>query len=111
MNQWKQYQLEKNIVDAATAMTRLTSNRVQTVGLLQLVLPLGWRISKKDDNKTRWVERDLQCKQSDLYNVFQTLKHNKIHIHNYFESDFNKDFLTVRLNVVIDSNDILSVIL
>lgn len=103
--QWKIYQLERNIVDATTAVTRLMSNRVQTIGLLQLVLPIGWSISKKDENKNRWVERNLQCKQSDLFNVYQSLRQNKVHIYNYYEADFNKDFQTVRLNVIIDEWD------
>lgn len=103
--QWKIYQLEKNIIDATTAVTRLLSNRVQTIGLLQLVLPVGWRISKMDSDKNRYIERDFQCKQSDLYNVFQSLRNNKIHLHNYYEADFNKDFQTVRLNLIIDIND------
>lgn len=101
-NSWKQYILERNIIDCCTAMTRLLSNRVITLGLLQLILPSGWRISKIDENKLKWIERDLQCSASDLYNVYTSTRNNKVKVYNYFDADFNKDFQTVRLNITID---------
>lgn len=104
-NSFKQWQIEKNIVDATSSIERFFTTRVRTLGLLQLIIPIGWRISKADENKTRWVERDIQCNDNDLYNVYASLRNNKVHIYNYFQSDFNKDFVTVRLNINIDTND------
>ena len=105
VNSFKQWQIEKNIVDATSSIERFFTTRVRTVGLLQLSLPIGWRISKADESKLKWVERDIQCTDSELYNVFTSLRNNKVHIYNYFQSDFNKDYITVRLNINIDTND------
>lgn len=104
-NSFKQWQIEKNIVDATSSIERFFTTRVRTVGLLQLILPIGWRISKIDESKLKWVERDIQCTDGELYNVFTSLRNNKVHIYNYFQSDFNKDYITVRLNINIDTND------
>ena len=104
-NTFKQWQIEKNIVDATSSIERFFTTRVRTLGLLQLILPIGWRISQIDESKLKWIERDIQCTDGELYNVFTSLRNNKVHIYNYFQSDFNKDYITVRLNINIDTND------
>ena len=107
--QWKTYQLSKNICDCSVALERFLSNRVQTIGLLQLILPVGWRISKQE-NKVKYIERDVQCVPNDLNNVYMALQRNKVHIYQYFESDFNKDFITVRMNVIVNEYDLIQLL-
>ena len=97
---FKQWQIDKNIIDACSSVDRFLTTKCQTLSLLQLILPIGWRISRQEQ-KLRYIERDLQIKQEDLNNVYMTIKNNKVHIHNFFQSEFNSDFLTIRLNVVI----------
>ena len=99
---FKEWQINKNVIDCTTAIERFLSTKCRTVGLLQLVLATGWRISKMDSNKVKWVERDLQCKQDTLNNLYLSIKNNMVHIYQFYESDFNKDFITVRLNINID---------
>ena len=89
----KQYQIEKSIADVCYVVDRFLTTKCQTLSLLQLILPIGWRISRQEQ-KLRYIERDLQIKQSDLHNVYMTISKNKIHIHQFFESSFNKDFIT-----------------
>lgn len=96
--------MDKNIIDASYAIERFLTTKCQTLNLLKLILPIGWRISKVE-NKLKWVERDLQVTQEEINNVYMSTKNNKVHIYNYYQSDFNKDFLTVRLNVVVDEYD------
>lgn len=102
---FKEWQINKNVIDCATAIERFLTTKCQTVGLLQLVLATGWRISKIDSNKVKWVERDLQCKQDTLNNLYLSTKQNKVHIYQFYESEFNKDFITVRLNINVDEYD------
>lgn len=106
---WKTYQFERNIIDATCAMERLLTSRVQTVGLLQLILPIGWRLSKTED-KVKYVERDLEIKPQDINNVYLSLRNNKVHILNYFECLTNTDMLTIRLNVVVDEYERIKLI-
>ena len=102
---FKEYQINRNIIDCCSSIERFLTTRATTIGLLQLILPIGWRISKPDINRIRWVERDLQVTQESLNNLYLTIKNNKVHIYQYFVSDFNKDFITIVVNINIDEND------
>lgn len=102
---FKEYQINRNIIDCCSSIERFLTTRATTIGLLQLILPIGWRISKPDINRIRWVERDLQVKQESLNNLYLTIKNNKVHIYQYYVSDFNKDFITLSININIDEND------
>lgn len=106
---FKQWQVDKNILDACSIIEKFLTTKCRTINLLTLVLPIGWRVGKPE-NKVRYIERDLQIKQSDLHNVYMTISKNKIHIHQFFESSFNKDFITVRLNLVINELDQIEVV-
>ena len=99
---FKEWQINKNVVDCCSSIERFLSTKCQTVGLLQLVLATGWRISKQDSNRVRWVERDLQVKQESLTNLYMSIKQNKVHLYQFYEAEFNKDFTTLRINVNID---------
>lgn len=101
---FKQWQMDKNIMDAVACIDMFLSTKAKTIKLLQLVLPVGWRLSKKENN-IKWIERDFQVKECDIYNVYNTIKQNKVHIHQYFISDFDKDLVTIRLNVIVDEYD------
>ena len=107
---FKEWQINKNVIDCATAIERFLTTKCQTVGLLQLVLATGWRISKMDSNKVKWVERDLEVKQDSLTNLYLSIKNNKVHIYQFYESEFNKDFITLRFNINIDEHDKVSLI-
>lgn len=106
---FKQFQVDKTILDACSITEKFLTTKCRTINLLSLVLPIGWRVGKPE-NKVRFIERDLQIKQSDINNVYMTIKRNKIHIYQFFESNFNKDFITVRLNIVINELDQIEVI-
>lgn len=102
---FKEWQINKNIADCCSTIERFLTTRVKTIGLLQLILPIGWRISKPDSNKVKWVERDIQCKQESLNNLYLSIKNNKVHIYQFFEAEFNSDYVTVRININLDDND------
>ena len=102
---FKEWQINKNVVDCCSSIERFLTTKCKTIGLLQLVLATGWRISKQDTNKVRWVERDLQVKQDSLNNLYLSTKQNKVHIYQFYESDFNKYFITLRLNINVDEHD------
>lgn len=106
---FKEWQIGRNICDCCSSVERFLTTRVRTLGLLQLILPVGWRISRAE-NKVKWVERDIQVKQDVLNNVYLSLRNNKVHIYNYFESDFNRDFITIRININIDEYDRISIV-
>lgn len=101
---FKQWQVDRNIIDACAAINMFLSTKVKTIGLLQLILPNGWYISKTE-NKVKWVERQLQISQLDLVNVYNTIRNNKIHIYQYYPNERDNTFIIVRLNVIIDIND------
>lgn len=101
---FKQWQMDKNIMDAVACIDMFLSTRAKTIKLLQLILPIGWRLSKKENN-IKWIERDFQVNESDIYNVYNSIKQNKVHIYQYFKSDFDKDLTTIRLNVIVDEYD------
>lgn len=102
---FKQWQMEKNIVDCCYVIERFLTTRCRTIGLLQLLLPIGWKITKQDSDKKRYLERSFETSTSSLNSIFLTLKNNKVRIYNFYPSDFNKDFTTIRLNIVIDEYD------
>ena len=101
---FKQWQMDKNIMDAVASIDMFLSTRAKTIKLLQLILPIGWRLSKKENN-IKWIERDFQVNESDIYNIYNTIKQNKVHIYQYFKSDFDKDLMTIRLNVIVNEYD------
>lgn len=103
-NTIKQWQLEKNIADCCYVLEKYLTQRVKLFKLLQCILPQGWKITKLEDGY-KYIERSFQAKQNDFYNVYTSMKNNKVHVHNYYESTFNKDFTTIRLNLVIDKDE------
>lgn len=100
----KQWQLEKNIVDCCYILERFLNNRIKTIELLQLILPVGWKITKLQDGY-KYVERTIQCTQSDLHNVYMCTQSNVVRIYNFYPADFNDDYLVVRLNLRIDKDN------
>lgn len=100
----KQWQLEKNIADTCYILERYLTQRVKMFSLLQCILPVGWKITKLQDGY-KYIERSFQAKQNDFYNVYQSLKRNKVHVHQYYESEFNREFITVRINLAIDKDE------
>lgn len=104
-NTIKQYQIEKSIVDCCYVLERYLNQRVKIYSLLQCILPIGWKITPLGEDGYKYIERSFQAKQGDFYNVYQSMKGNKVHVYNYYESSFNKDFTTIRLNLAIDKDE------
>ena len=104
-NSWKQYQIERSIVDCCTSLELFLKTPCQTIQLLGLILPVGWKISNLDKDNIRHIERNFQVHPNQLNNVYTTLRNNKVHVHNFYPADFNKDFVTVRINLTIDRFD------
>lgn len=100
---FKQWQMNRNILDACAAIDMYISTNLQHIQLLMMVLPVGWRLSKKENNH-KFIERDLQATENDIFNVYMAIKNNRIHIHQYFTST-DKNILTIRLNVIVDDYD------
>jgi len=104
-NTIKQWQIEKNIADCCYVLERYLNQRVKMFSLLQCILPVGWKITSINEDGYKYIERSFQAKQNDFYNVYMSLKHNKVNVYQYYEAPFNKDFQTIRLNLVIDKDN------
>lgn len=101
----KQWQIEKNIADCCYVLERYLNQRVKMFSLLKCILPIGWKITNINDDGYKYIERSFQAHQNDFYNVYQSLKRNKVHVYQYYQSEFNKDFTTIRINLVIDKDE------
>lgn len=102
---FKEWQISKSTVDCCSSIERFLTTKCRTLGLLQLILPIGWTISKKDSDKKRWIERTFQTSVNSLTNLYMSTKNNKVHIYQYYPADFNSDFTVIRLNVIVDDYD------
>lgn len=100
----KQIQIERTVMNTCSIVDVLFSNKVITKELILSVIPIGWNISSRAYiDGYRYFERDLQVRPEDIADLFSTLSRNRIHIQDYFQSEKNDGYLTIRLNVVIDS--------
>jgi hypothetical protein len=48
---------------------------------------------------------NIQISQLNLVNVYNRIRHNKIHLHQYYPNERDNTFIIVRLNIIIDIND------
>lgn len=101
----KQYQIEKSIADVCFVLDKYLNQRVKIFSLLQCILPVGWKITSFNEDGYKYIERSFQAKLNDFYNVYMSLKNNKVNVYQYYESSFNKDYITIRINLAIDKDE------
>jgi len=100
---FKQYRINRLVIDACELLTMFMSTRGRTFQLLQNVMPQGWYMTEQIDGYN-YFERSFKCSEADIKNVYESLRANKINILQFYPSEKDSTYTVVRLNVGIDKD-------
>lgn len=99
----KQWQIDNNILSIIGLFNLMHKQKCLTYTMIKMVIPIGWQI--KLDGEHKFIERKIQCKLSDINNVYMATKNNDVHILNYYINDDDNEYVLIRLNLLIDKSE------